>query len=306
MKRNRTVIFYPFDQLIIAYCLLMLLLILLLGRPLRGYYDELLFYSFVVVLSVLISRHVDERKSRFSMLIRIGYPAVLFTFFYRATSGTIFLIWDRFYDWQLTSFEKAIFGIDPTLYIDQHLLNTAVNEIFSFCYFSYYFMILIFLLVLFVKKHYETIKSFLTATCLNFFLSYALFSLYPIEGPRWYFAGAYMNRIEGPLFRGLVELVINNAAVHGGCMPSSHFGVALVIQMYCFRYYRKTAWILLPLIVGLAVGTVWGRFHYVSDVVVGGFLGMAATFLIWKYYPKWLPTSAHSIIQRELQAEHVS
>jgi membrane-associated phospholipid phosphatase len=306
MKRNRTVILYPFDRIIIGYCLLMLFLILLLGRPLKSYYDELAFYSSVVVLAVFISRYVDEGKNRFSTILRIGYPALLFTFFYRATGGTIFLIFDRFYDRQLTSFEKAIFGMDPTLYIDQHLLNSWANEIFSFCYFSYYFMLLVFLLVLFIKKHYETIKSFLTAACFTFFLSYILFFLYPIEGPRWYFANEYANRIESPLFRRLVEFVINNAAVHGGCMPSSHFGVALVIQMYCFRYYKLAAWLLLPLNVGLAVGTVWGRFHYVSDVVVGGLLGMIATFFVWKYYPKWHPSGVSSVAQKELQAEHVS
>ncbi|MFQ6008962.1 MAG: phosphatase PAP2 family protein [Candidatus Zixiibacteriota bacterium] len=306
MKRNQTVTLYPFDRIIIGYCLLMLILILLFGQPLKNYYDELAFYSAVIVLVVLICRHVDERKNCFSTLLRIGYPGLLFTFFYRATGGTIFLIFDRFYDRQLTSFEKAIFGTYPTLYIDQHLLNVWANEIFSFCYFSYYFMILVFLLVLFVKKHYATIKSFLTSACLTFFFSYILFFIYPIEGPRWFFAYQYVNPIESPLFRNLVEFVIDNAAVHGGCMPSSHFGVALVIQMYCFRYYKLSAWLLLPLNLGLAIGTVWGRFHYVSDVIVGGLLGIVTTFFVWKYYPKWYPSGVSSVAQKELQAEHVS
>lgn len=298
--------FYPFDWLIIGYCLLMVFSILAFGRPIGEYYNELVFYSSVVVLVGLIARHVDETKNRLFLITRIGYPVLLFTFFYRTTGGLMFLAFDQFYDWQLTSFEEAIFGVNPTLYIDRHLLSAWTNEIFSFCYFSYYFMIPVFLLALFFLKHHETIISFITATCLTFFLSYIFFFLYPIEGPRWYFANEYVNRIESPWFRGLVEYVIDNAAVRGGCMPSSHFGVALVIQMYCFRYYRKAGWVLLPLNIGLAVGTVWGRFHYVSDVIVGGILGLMAALLVWKHYPQWTHPGVPYVSQKEREREHVS
>jgi len=306
MTYGRAVRLYPFDCLIVGYSSLMLVLIVLLGRPLSVYYDEIAFYVSMVAFVVLIARYFDEHKGRWYALIRIAYPVILLTFFYRTTGGLMFLVFDQFYDWQLTSFEKALFGVNPTLYIDRHWLNAWTNEIFSFCYFSYYFMIPVFVLVLFVKKHYETIKSILTAACLTFFFSYLLFFLYPIEGPRWHFAGQYVNQIESPLFRGLVEVVIDKGAVRGGCMPSSHFGVALVILMYCFKYYRRAGWLLLPINVGLAIGTVWGRFHYVSDVVAGGLLGLAFVLVVWKHYPRWSRSAVTHYTQRELEAEHVS
>ncbi len=67
-------------------------------------------------------------------------------------------------------------------------------------------------------------------------------------------------------------------------MPSTHFGVALVVLIYTFKYYRNIAWLLLPIVIGLAVGTVWGRFHYVSDVVVGGLIGVLTLLIVWKFY----------------------
>jgi membrane-associated phospholipid phosphatase len=297
---------YPFDWLIVGYSSLMIIFITLLGRPLSVYYDEIAFYASMVALVVLIARFVDEHRGPLFALIRIAYPVLLFTFFYRATGGLMFLVFNQFYDWQLTSFEKALFGVNPTLYIDKHWLNAWTNEIFSFCYFSYYFMIPVFVLVLFVKKNYQTIKSFLTAACLTFFLSYLLFFLYPIEGPRWHFAGQYLNRMESPLFSGLVDVIIDKGAVRGGCMPSSHFGVALVILLYCFRYYRKAGWLLLPINLGLAIGTVWGRFHYVSDVVAGGLLGLASVLVVWNYYPRWSRSTVTHFDRKELKAEHAS
>ncbi len=297
---------YLFDKLLISYCLIMVAILFGVGRPLAEYYDEIIFYTAMAGIAALIVRFVDEDKSRFHKLIRLLYPGAMFIFFYRETGGTMFLLFDGFFDWQLTALEKWLFGINPTIFIDQHLLNVWLNEIFSFCYFTYYFMIIVFLLALFFKKDYAVIKNSLGAICLTFFLSYFLFFLYPVEGPRWHFAHYYFNQIEGPVFRQLTELVIAKGAVHGGCMPSSHFGVALVILMYTFRYYRKAGWALMPLVAGLAIGTVWGRFHYVSDVIVGGLLGLISVLLVWKNCADSPSDGYNASRSKELETRNVS
>lgn len=297
---------YPFDKLVIGYCLLMVILLVAFGRPIGDYYDELLFYVSMAAIAALLIRYVDENGSLLNRFLRLLYPALMFTFFYRETGGTMFLLFDGFYDWQLTAFEKGLLGVYPTVFIDQNLLNVWVNEILSFCYSAYYLMIPVFLMALFVRRDDEIIKSILTACSLAFFSSYLLFFLYPIEGPRWYFASEYVNGIEGPLFRNLTEFIIGTGAVRGGCMPSSHFGVALVILMYAFKYYSKSGWLLLPLVIGLAAGTVWGRFHYVSDVVVGGLIGLSSVLLVWKYYDISANDGYKGINAKEFTTENVS
>jgi len=306
MNRKSDLKIYPFDCLVIGYCLFMLVLIILIGRPLSRYYNSLLFYAGMAVIAGLIIRHTREGQNRLHDFLRIIYPALMFTFFYETAGHMVFLIFDNFYDWQLTTFEKMILGVNPTLYIDRHLLNVWVNEIFSFCYFSYYFMLPVFLLPVFIKKDYDVIRRTLTAWCLAFFMSYILFFLYPIEGPRWFFAGQYLHAIEGPIFRPMVDMVIEGGAFHGGCMPSSHVAVALVILMFCFKYYRPAGWILLPINIGLAIGTFWGRFHYASDVVVGAAIGIFCTLLVWKYYDRWDKTRPEKITPKELIKENVS
>lgn len=298
--------FYPFDWLIIGYCTLMVLLILAIGRPLRGYFDEMLFYCGVIAIVLVVAHYVDEHRSRLFALVRTGYPVLLFTFFYRETGGLMFLVFGTFFDARLVAFETSVFGIEPTIFIDRHLLNTWVNEIFSFCYVSYYPMLPVFVLMMFIRRDDETARSFLTAVCLTFFLSYLLFFLYPVEGPRWHFADVYIKRIEGPIFRRFAEFVIAHGAVRGGCMPSSHFGVALVLLLYVFRYYRKAGWLLMPVVAGLGIGTVWGRYHYVSDVIVGGLLGAASVIFVWKFYPKWTRANKVPRVERKLSTQHVS
>lgn len=277
----------PFDYAIIFYSLLMFLIILLIGRPLSAYYGSLVFYVSMAATAALISRYVDPTRNRLLAFVRYIYPMFMGIFFYTATGGLMFLLFDHFLDSQLVAFEKAVLGVNPTLYIDRHLLNVWVTELLSLSYFSYYPMIPIFVFTLFVKKQYRIISSATTTILLIFFSGYLLFFLYPIEGPRWHYAAQYINAIEGPFFRPMVEYVIDNGAVRGGCMPSTHFAIFLALMLYCFKHYRKTGWLLLPICIGLGAGTVWGRFHYISDVIVGGIMGLLATWFVMKFYGRW-------------------
>jgi membrane-associated phospholipid phosphatase len=229
----------------------------------------------------------------------------LLTFFYRAAGGTVFLFFDQFFDARLTAFERAVLGVNPTLYIDRHLLNPVLNELFSLGYFLYYPLIPVFMLAVFLRRDMDILRSSLSAVCLTFFLSYPLFFLYPIEGPRWFFADRFINTIESPVARPAVDFVIDNAAFHGGCVPSSHFAVALVILLYCRRYYRGAYRWVLPVVATMAIGTVWGRFHYVSDVVVGGIIGIVVTLLFWNR-PGTTSETAPKESERELAAHHAS
>ncbi len=294
-RRNRTV--YPFDRLMIGYPLLLIAMIIVFGRPLIDYVDETIKYASLAGMAALIVFYTDENHSRWQAFVRLVYPAVFFVIYYSSTGGMMFLFFDQFYDWQLTAFEKSILGVNPTLYIDQNMLNVWANEFFSATYFLYYPMLPTFTLALFFRRDYSILKQALLAAGATFFVSYLLFSLYPIEGPRWFYADSFVNAIEGPVFRQAVEFVIHNGAVRGGCMPSSHVAVALVVMMFCFKHYRPIGWLLLPINFGLAVGTFWGRFHYVSDVFVGAAIGLVATLLTWRYYNR-LTTAGYNNRER--------
>ena len=239
---------YLFEWVVIVYAILMCLLLILFGRPFSEYVGEFLFYLGVSLLALVVAFTIDDQKETWQAIIRLGYLVVLFTFFYRTTGGLMSLFFDRFFDADLVQLEASLLGGHPTLYIDQHMLNTWVTELVSFCYFCYYLMIPGFFIPVLLRRDYAVIKQALAAVSLTYFISYFLFSVYPVEGPRWHFAAQYMHKIEGPIFRPMVEFVINHGAVRGGAMPSSHTGVALIILMYCFRHYRRFAWPLLPIV----------------------------------------------------------
>lgn len=306
MTEGQAPIWYPFDKLIVGYSLVMVLLLLVLGDPLWLYFDEVVFYIGTGILSIVIVRYFDERRGGLIRLLRLLYPALLFTFFYRATGGTMFLLFNRFFDPELTAFEQSIFGVHPTLHIDRHWLHPAISEIVLMAYFLYYFLILGWVLILYVRGDYGVVKSSLTAFCAIFFVSYMMFWLYPIEGPRWFFADRYLHDVASPLARQLAQFVIDNAAVRGGCMPSSHFAIAVSIQMYAFRFYPRAAWPLLAIVFGMGIGTFWGRYHYVSDTIVGGLIGIVATLIVWRLHPPGEMRRRDSQEEETLASYHVS
>jgi membrane-associated phospholipid phosphatase len=274
----------PFDHLVWGYSWFVVICIINFGRPFSQYLSTIAFYSTVIVASLLIVRFLTTRKNRTAVFLRLFYPALLMAFFYQETGNLMHLLFPEFLDSHLVMMEKTLLGLNPTLWLDDHL-DVFATEILSLGYFSYYFMIPGLSLALFFGKRDAESKRFITATCLTFFVSYLLFFLYPIEGPRWHFAGVYQHAVSGPLIWPLVSYVIGKGAVHGGCMPSSHVGEALVILIFAIRNYGRRAYFLIPLVILLAGGTIYGRFHYVSDVVVGIIIGLAATYGTLKFYP---------------------
>jgi membrane-associated phospholipid phosphatase len=238
----------------------------------------------MAAIAALIVRYVDLNSNRLVAFVRLCYGPAMCLYFYRTTARLFFLIADGYFDHQIVAFEATLFGINPTLFIDRHLLNVWLNELFSLGYFSYYFMILVPAVTLVIRRDYLILKHLVFATILVFFISYLIFDLYPVAGPRWELAGQYENIIDGVLFRPIVVYVIDNGGLKGGAMPSSHFAAALAIMMYCVRFYRRAARLVVPLTIALAIGTVWGRFHYVTDVIVGGLIALPAVLWSWKLY----------------------
>jgi membrane-associated phospholipid phosphatase len=271
----------PFDRWIIGYCASMIVVLTLLGRPLGSFQLNIAVYAGIILLVVMTVRWLPVHGSRLSAAVRLLYPILLLTPLYRMTGDYMFLVFDGFLDQHLVAFEKSLFGVNPTLYVDQHLLGVWTNEVIHFFYFSYYLMIPGFFLTMFLLGRDDIIVSAWTATMITFITSYVLFFLYPVEGPRWYFADVYQNAVQGPVFRHLTEIVMAKGAVRGGAIPSSHTGVAVVLMMYLWRYYRKAGYVAVVPVTGLMVGCVWGRFHYVSDVIVGLVIGVVATLAVW-------------------------
>jgi len=274
----------PFDHIVLLYCWIIVILTVNYARPLSDYAGVIIFHLGMIALVAILAQFARSKNNRLVIFFRLLYPVIMMTFFYKFSGKLILTVTPEFFDVDVVSLEKVILGFHPTIWLDNYL-NIVVTELLSAAYFSYYFLIPGLALVLFFDRRDREIRRFMTATCVIFFISYLIFIIYPVTGPRFFFADQYQNSIDGFIFRPLVQLVINNAAFKGGAMPSSHVAEAIMVMLFAIRNYRRKAYFLIAIVVGLALGTIYGRFHYLSDVFVGTIMAFVIYWLTLKFYP---------------------
>ncbi len=276
--------FSPYDHMVILYSWAIIIMAVNFARPFDDFTGLVVFHAGALIIACMFSQLSRPEAPRAVLFFRYYYPIILMTLFYHFSGDLIGHVVHHYYDADLTALEKAVFGANPTLWLDHHI-NIFVTEILSAAYELYYLMIPGLAVMLFISRKDEIIRRYVTATCVTFFLSYLIFIFYPMVGPRFFFDGMYQTELTGPLFRPISMFIMDTAAFRGGAMPSSHVAEAVVVLFFAVSAYGRKGWILAPIVVGLAMGTVYGRFHYVSDVFVGLILGLTIPWLTLKFYP---------------------
>jgi hypothetical protein len=248
---------------------------------------------------IIVNWH--DRVQGLSGFLRQLYPPLLYILFYSETRVAIHWINPGFQDAQLLTFERMIFGADLNIWLIP-FQKALINEWMMIGYFSYYLLVPLVALPLFLRNRIKELNGFLTAATTTFVISYLGFILYPVEGPRYFLADHLTEPLSGFVFVPLVRWIIENGAIHGGCMPSSHVAVAWVALVWAYRTQRSLAIVLTPLVGTLFIATVWGRFHYVSDVAVGWPVGILGLWLAARL--KTAPDSHGTSIRFGRQVRH--
>ena len=239
----------------------------------------------LAALFVLLCRFADHLAAAphgWRRIILLWGPVVFFWWAY---------LWSRP---TLTAVHRPEFRIDPWLIrmearIGQPSLNWArrgnrwVTEAFVFFYATYYLYTPILGLYLDLSGRTDQFQAMTTAVCLGYLVSYASFALFPAVGPRWSLEEAGLMRADERRMRGYGItaatnwLMFDGPALKGGAMPSSHSSTALVFLVWSWRTGDAVlAAVALPVVLGMCLGAIYGRYHFVSDVLAGLLLGLVA------------------------------
>jgi membrane-associated phospholipid phosphatase len=81
------------------------------------------------------------------------------------------------------------------------------------------------------------------------------------------------------MFYQLAHRILEAGSSRGAAFPSSHVGVSFAQTAMCFVALRRWAPLLAVLSTGLAVGAVYGGFHYATDAVAGFAFALLLFFL---------------------------
>ncbi|MBD3298083.1 MAG: phosphatase PAP2 family protein [candidate division Zixibacteria bacterium] len=274
----------PIDRITWTYILAFAVGLVVLGRDHPSWRNLFMVHMVLLGTIAVILTVWHGRTDGIAGLVRLTYPAILYTFFYIEMGAAIHWLYSGFMDYQVVALERAVLGVDLNIWLTR-LQTPLVNEWMMLGYASYYALIPILALTFFVRHRIDELRSLLTATTTTFVMSYVLFIIYPVEGPRFYFADELGPPLEGYVLVPLVQLIIERGAIHGGCVPSTHSAIALIVLIWAYRTYRRLAIILTPFVITLFVGTVWGHYHYLTDVVVGLILALIGLYLADRWSP---------------------
>ena len=98
--------------------------------------------------------------------------------------------------------------------------------------------------------------------------SYLFFIVLPVDSP-YYLSPHLGPPLSGHFFFDLVHQISARGGARGGAFPSAHVSGAIVVILVAWRHQRRLAYLLLPIIGGVMMATVYGRFHYVLDTLAG-------------------------------------
>ena len=172
-------------------------------------------------------------------------------------------------DPRLIQIDIAIFGVEPTLWI-QRWIVPWLTDILSLAYLSYYFLPVVLITVLYLKGRTRELDRSVFVLAFGYYVSFIGYILFPAVGPRYAMTALYSVPLEGSFITDLVRDTLN-AIEHNkrDCMPSGHTQIALMVLYLAHRYEKILFYILLPIVCGLILSTVYLRYHYVIDLMVG-------------------------------------
>jgi hypothetical protein len=178
---------------------------------------------------------------------------------------------------------------DLLLRIDSYLIGTnlsqrlepwispALSELMSLGYM--FFMLLLFgsiLFYLFRSPHLERCYCGLFSVYGLGFLGYVVL---PAAGPYVALADRFSTPIHGGWLTALNEQMVSTGSNHVDVFPSLHIAVSLFLWLTLLKEHRRVGKLLTPLMLVLWVSTIYLRYHYCIDLIVGAVLALSVFWL---------------------------
>jgi membrane-associated phospholipid phosphatase len=176
-------------------------------------------------------------------------------------------------DGVVIEWERALFPTNPSATWAPSVPSLALSETLHLAYASYYLLVLVPPLLLYLRGRRSEYARTMAALVLVYGVCFLTYLLFPVDGPR-YLVGAAAAP-EGPVRTFVLHLLAAGSS-RGTAFPSSHVAASVVASLCALRFQRPVGLVVAACTLGLALGTVYGGFHYAVDALAGGIVGLAS------------------------------
>jgi len=265
------------DIFILACLLLFSLLTVLFHSRIKSPWTLILkniVFGVLFIGSVYLYQKVSSRVIKF--LIRTASVQLIFAHLFVSALPLQLIFVRNWQDQIVLNLEQAVFGIQPTVWL-QRFISPALTEWMMFSYVIYVPIYPVLCGILYFKRSERHMEDYLFTLGITNFVCDIGFLLFPVAGPLYKIADQYTIPLEGYFFTFWGEYIRHHVHDIGGCIPSPHCAVATIMWVMAYRYHRPTFYVISPIILSLFISAFYGRYHYLTDVVIGI---LAAWFVI--------------------------
>lgn len=260
----------------LGYMAVIGLLLPFFHRQVPRWHEDFLIHVIFVISGLEVIRLGEKYpQNRIYWTLRTFYPVAFYAYGYLEIDHLNRMLFGSYWAIDfLVNADKAIFGVHPTIGVQQ-FYAPWLGELMSICYWGYHLFVPLATLPLFLKgKREETLAAFSIVT-FTYFINFFLFYIFPALSPRMipWLEEMHTADYSGYLVASFTQLVQGDGVIRGGCFPSSHVSGSLAWSLAAFRYNRRMGYALLPMVFGVAMSTVYLRYHHAVDPIAGLILG---------------------------------
>jgi len=231
----------------------------------------------LVVLVLMMPR--ARRAGAVGRFLGDWYPLLIVTALYTEV-GVVNLGDGKAYDRIVLGWEQAFFGFQPARAWIRSSSAVWLSWVLHLGYLAYYPIIVAAPLALWITGRREAMRRVLTTIMATFYLCYTMFLLFPVVGPRHVFAAAD-NVATQTAIAQLTARFLDSVAAWGAAFPSSHVAVSVAATAATLLEWRAFGRLLTVPTALLALGCVYGQFHYAIEVLAGLGVGLVVAAGAW-------------------------
>lgn len=218
------------------------------------------------VAAVYVTPKIRHRFWRF--FVRVAAITLSYAYLFGAVASLQLIIHSDWLDYLVLDFEQYVFGVQPTLWLQKYTMPW-LTEWMMFSYVIYVPMYPVLCGIIYFTRGELPMEEYFFALGLTNVFCDIGFILFPVASPLYYVPDIYTVPLDGYVFTYLGELMRSQLHYAGGSIPSPHAAAATIMWVMAYRYHRPSFYILTPIILSLYVSTFYGRYHYLTDAVVG-------------------------------------
>ena len=225
-------------------------------------------HAAIAAAIVWLARSAALSENAIIRFARHWYPLPLYIFFFEELGGLVHAVFPRWFDRWFIAFDYYLAGVHPSVWMAR-FASPGLNDFMQFAYMTYFLYLVLLPAVLYMQRDRPAFWTVMASTAIAHYSVYVVSILLPVESPYYSLAALNAQPLAGGYCTALIGLIERFGRVHGAAFPSAHVAGSMVAILASWRYRRRLFWICLPFFISMCVATVYGRYHYVADVLAG-------------------------------------